>query len=77
MDDQNWIPVFSTTTPFQAEIVKQMLNSNGVEAVVLNKQDSSYPTIGEAQVFVQTSDESTAKRLIEEIEFWAHSLNEP
>ncbi len=69
MDDQNWIPVFSTTIPFQAEIVKQMLNSNGVEAVVLNKQDSSYPTIGEAQVFVLATEESTAKKLIEEIVF--------
>ncbi|MDX9847207.1 MAG: DUF2007 domain-containing protein [Tenuifilaceae bacterium] len=69
MDDQSWIPVFSTTIPFQAEIIKQMLNSNGVEAVVLNKQDSSYPTIGEAQVLVQSGDESTAKKLIEEIEF--------
>lgn len=69
MDDQNWIPIFNTSLPFQAEIIKQMLNSNGIEAVVLNKQDSSYPTIGEAEVYVRTGNEIVAEKLIKEVEF--------
>jgi hypothetical protein len=69
MDDKDWTLVFTTSTPFQAEIVKQMLDSNGIEAVVLNKQDSSYPTIGEAEVYVMAGKEVVARKLIGELEF--------
>ena len=68
MDEKNWSLVFTKAQPFQAEIVKQMLGSNGIEAVVLNKQDSSYPSIGEAEVYVSTEAEIKAKKLIEELE---------
>lgn len=67
MNEQNWSLVFTTDKPFQAEIVKQMLSSNGVEAVVLNKRDSSYPSIGEAEVYVTPEDEPKAIKLIEEL----------
>lgn len=66
MKEQNWSLIFSTDKPFQAETIKQMLSSNGIEAVVLNKRDSSYPSIGEAEVYVTPEDEPQAKKLIEE-----------
>ncbi|MDD2279692.1 MAG: DUF2007 domain-containing protein [Bacteroidales bacterium] len=69
MKEQNWSLVFTTDKPFHAEIIKQMLVSNGIEAVVLNKRDSSYPSIGEAEVFVTPGDETKATKLIEEQEF--------
>ena len=68
MNDKDWTIVYSTNTPFQAEMVKQMLESNGIEAVVIDKQDSSYPSIGEAEVYVTKEIESKAKQLINELE---------
>lgn len=66
MDNKEWVQVYSTNVPHQADIVKQMLESNGLEAVVVNKQDSSYLTFGEAEVYVLFENVEIAKKLIEE-----------
>ena len=66
MNDKNWTLVYSNTA-LNAEIVKQMLNSFGIEAVVLNKQDSSYPIIGDAEVYVGNENKDKALKHIEEL----------
>lgn len=68
MDDNNWKLIYTTATPIEAEIIKQMLESNGIEAVVLNKHDSSYQTFGEAEVYVLEGSEATAQKLINGLE---------
>ncbi|MDD3567109.1 MAG: DUF2007 domain-containing protein [Bacteroidales bacterium] len=68
MDDKNWVPVFRSGSPIEAEIVKQMLETNGVEAVLLNQHDSSYQTFGSAQVYVPKESEQVATKLIEDVE---------
>jgi hypothetical protein len=68
MDKQQWVLVFSTNIPHQAEIIKQMLEANGVEAVVINKQDTAYPSIGEAELYVYPDKEQLALNLIEGFE---------
>ena len=40
--NNDWVKVYSTTDIFKAEIIKQMLLSNDIEAVVMNQKDSSY-----------------------------------
>lgn len=69
MSEKNWIPIFSTSVHYQAEIVKQMLETNGIEAVVMNKQDTSYPMLGEADVLVAEEYKDKAIQLIEENKF--------
>jgi len=68
MSDKKWVLIFSTTVPYQAEIIKQMLESNGIEAVVMNKQDSSYPMLGEADILVSEEFEAKARKLIDDFE---------
>ncbi len=68
MSDKKWVHIFSTDVPYQAEIIKQMLESNGIEVVVMDKQDSSYPMIGEADILVSEEFEAKARKLIEEFE---------
>lgn len=51
-----------------AEIVKQMLISNGIEAVLMNRQDTMYPSLGEAEVYVSNENSLTAEKLIKELE---------
>lgn len=46
-------------------MVRQMLMSNGIEAVVINKRDSSYLTFGEAELYVEAENATKAKTLIE------------
>ncbi|BDX38038.1 hypothetical protein CYCD_13930 [Tenuifilaceae bacterium CYCD] len=65
--DENWIVVYSTSKPWQAEIAKQVLEENGIAAVVINKQDSSY-LFGEAEVYVDICNVEKAKELIKNID---------
>ncbi len=59
----DWIKVRTFTQNIEAEIVKQMLEENGVNAVLLNKQDSSY-LFGKIELYVKQSDETIANVLM-------------
>ena len=68
MDTNNWVVVFTTGNPIEAEIVKQMLDSNGIEAVMMNQKDTSYQAFGDAMVYVNEASEGIARKLIKELE---------
>jgi hypothetical protein len=68
MAEPQWVQVFTTNIQLQAEMLKQMLEANGIEAVVINKQDTSYPSIGEAELYVNPENEEVAKKLLDEFE---------
>ena len=61
---KNWINIFSSANPIEVEIVKQMLEENNINAVVLNKQDSSYNMFGAIDLFVNETVQETALQLI-------------
>ncbi|MFP4556310.1 MAG: putative signal transducing protein [Bacteroidales bacterium] len=69
MDKKDWSMVFTTNVPYQAEIAKQMLGNNGIEAIIVDKQDSAYPSIGEAEIYVAKKWEEKAKKLIQDLSF--------
>ena len=48
----DWTLVFTTTKAYMAELAKQMFLNQKIEAVVLNKRDSSYNSFGELEVYV-------------------------
>lgn len=66
--EDNWISVLSTPQPWQAEIAKQILAENGIDAVVVNKRDSSYTVFGEVEVYVIKEDVEKSKELLKNIE---------
>jgi len=66
--EDNWISIFSTDKPWQAEIAKQILSENGIDAVIINKQDSSYTVFGEAEVYVSIENAEQSKELLKNIE---------
>jgi ABC-type transport system substrate-binding protein len=68
MNDTEWVLVYSSNNYYQAEIVKQMLDSNGINVSLINKQDSSYLTFGDIEVYVESESVSIAKKLIEGFE---------
>lgn len=47
----DWIKVYSTGNPIEAEIVLSMLREHGIEAVEMNKQDSSYHSFGYVELY--------------------------
>ena len=65
--EKNWVKIFITSNPVEAELTKQMLAENEVTAVVMNKQDSSYQ-FGQVELYVHESQETLANGLIAEME---------
>ncbi len=62
--ERDWVKIYTSPDFFKAEIIKQMLNENHVEAVLLNKQDSSFQKFGTVEVWVHQDNFSNAIELI-------------
>lgn len=58
--EKNWVKIYTSTDYYQAEMVKQMLIGNQIDAVLLNKQDSSHRTFGNIEVYIHQKDFSDA-----------------
>lgn len=63
----NWISVFETDQLYRAELVKDILCDNDIDAVILNQKDSSYNTFGEIKVMVSQEDQEQAEEIIKSI----------
>jgi hypothetical protein len=63
---KGWVKIFSTTDLQKAEIMRVVLEENGIPCVVINKKDSSYLTFGEIELYVQQEDSLNALRIIEQ-----------
>lgn len=66
--EKDWVKIFATNQTFRAEIVKGMLQENGVNAVLVNRLDSSYLVAlpGMAELYVHQSQEADAIKLIQD-----------
>lgn len=66
--EKGWVQVYSTDKMFQAEILKQVLSDHEIEAVIINKMDSSYKAFGEVEVYVKNDHVIKAKMLAKEFD---------
>ena len=58
---EGWTLVHSDGQTFGAELVKSQLEAEGIQAVVLNKRDSSYGMFGPVEVYVPISEAERAQ----------------
>lgn len=65
--ENGWKKLKVYNSPIEAEIVKQMLEENGVPSVTMNKQDSSY-LFGKIELYVHEDLEEQALQLIKDSE---------
>jgi hypothetical protein len=63
---ENWIKVFEDVSPVRAEIVKGVLASQGIGAVILDRKESAYKIHGYCEVMVQKENASIATKIIED-----------
>lgn len=61
---QDWAKIYSTMHRQKAEIVKGVLENEGIPAVVMDKLDSSYQAFGELEVYVNPENLEEAEKLI-------------
>lgn len=63
--EKNWVRVYFSFSEPDVYIKKQLLENNGIEAVIINKQDSLYRPVGEVELFVLRDKILKAKQLID------------
>jgi len=66
--EKGWVQVYTTDKMFQAEILKQVLADHDIEAVIMNKMDSSYRAFGEIELYVKYDNVIKAKMLAKEFD---------
>ena len=61
------VSIYATGDPVSAEFVRQMLEENGIRALIMNKQDSFYRH-GDIELYTHRDNVIRAKKLIQEYE---------
>ena len=64
MSQPKWSILKTSNQVFELEMMKGFLLENGIDAVVMNKQDSSYQVFGEGELLVKEVDMKHAKKLL-------------
>lgn len=60
----DWVKIFTTSNPMEAQIVLSMLKEHGIDAVEMNKRDSSYQAFGYIDLYCNHVDAMEALVLI-------------
>jgi hypothetical protein len=63
--DDDWSVVFSTQDIFKAEIIRNILLTNNINAVLMNQKDSSY-LFGTVKIYTKKKDIKKAQKIISE-----------
>jgi hypothetical protein len=58
--EKNWVKIFTSADYYKSEMIKQALAGHHIDTVLLNKQDSSYSTFGDIEVYIHQEDFSNA-----------------
>lgn len=67
-DMEGWMRIRTVSQPFQADVLKASLESQGYQVLILNKRDSSYGMFGELEVHVPTADAIHASNWLDGLE---------
>ncbi|QNL51120.1 DUF2007 domain-containing protein [Olivibacter sp. SDN3] len=64
--EKGWKKIFSSTDFFKTEMIRQALIENNIQAVIINKQDSSY-RFGQVELYVSGEHEEDAVTIVKEM----------
>lgn len=59
-----WKVAHSTPSPHEAELVRGMLEANGIQVVIMNGHSTPYPQMGETELHVAQDDVVRALHLV-------------
>jgi hypothetical protein len=68
MKDEDWSVVFVTCDTMEAEIIRDLLESGGIQVVLRSSKVSPYPVnvgkMGEIKILVKDEDKELAEKVI-------------
>lgn len=62
--EKDFIKIYTSTDPYQADMAHDILDENNIQCVVLDQHDSMFPSIGEIEIYVQKNDEPAALEIL-------------
>ncbi len=66
-----WVELFVTYDSVEAEIIKDLLESGGIETVIRSAKVTSYPVnigkMGEVKILVKEEDRETAEEMLRKL----------
>jgi len=65
--EKDWVCAFHTEQGFQAEIARDILENEEINCVILNENDSNFPSIGEFEVWVHQDFSAKAAELLKDL----------
>lgn len=65
--EKGWIEVYITAHEYKASIAKDLLENEGIKAVVINQHDSAYQAFGEYSIHVAEIDAAKAALLLKNL----------
>ncbi len=65
--EKDWINIRNFNKIYLADIAKEVLNDNNIDAVIINKKDSTYTTFGDVELYVKKENAEKAKELLKEL----------
>ncbi len=64
----NWITVYTSKDRIRTELIKNELILQGINAVILDKKDGSFPMIGPVAINVPEDQSEAAKKYIDALD---------
>jgi hypothetical protein len=65
--EKDWKLVYFTGDEYRSVMARELLEENGIHAVVMNHKDSSYTSFGDIEVYVSIEDEVQANKILEHL----------
>lgn len=64
--EKNWICIYKASALYIAEMAKDLLHEEGIDAVIINKKDSNY-LFGVLEIYVERDNAVKAKHILADI----------
>ena len=65
--EKDWVIAYESKQEYLAEIARTVLSDNNIEAVVINKKDSTYNSFGDIEVYVNRDNLIRAKQILQKL----------
>ena len=65
--EKDWVCVFQTGQNFQAEIAKEILENEEIACVILNENESAFPSVGNIEVMVHKDFAEKAAEILKDL----------
>lgn len=64
--EKNWVCIYTTDASYLAEIAKDLLQKNEIDAVIINKKDTNY-LFGILEIYVERDNVIRSNHILKDI----------